>query len=127
MDTAPAAEPTAISAPATQPETVRSAGQADHEEQERQLLQQLTTMISEEKYYPYTARRRNLEGQAYMTVFIDHKGAITNFRVESASSAVFHKAAQVTLDRVKKKFKPQGLHFDQDFVIRVPIAYRLVE
>jgi protein TonB len=116
---------TTVAAP--QPEEKASFGRPGHEELEHLLLQQLTTMITKEKYYPYAARRRNLEGQAHMTVFIDRQGSITGFRIESASSPVFQKAAQVTLERVRKKFRPQGLHFDKEFKIRIPIAYRLVE
>jgi protein TonB len=112
---------------APQPEEKASFGRPGHEELEHLLLQQLTAMIGKEKYYPYAARRRNLEGQAHMTVFIDRQGSITGFRIESASSPVFQNAAQVTLERVRKKFRPQGLHFDKDFKIRIPIAYRLVE
>jgi protein TonB len=117
------AEPPAPSPPG--PEA--SVGRPGQEDGVRNLLLQLTTLIGEEKYYPYTARRMNLEGQAYMTIDIDRYGTITGFQVESTSSAIFEKAAKVTMERVKKKFKPQGLHFDKEFRIRVPIAYRLVE
>jgi TonB family protein len=121
-------ETVATEAPAPAPPepetTVARAGRIDGE---RNLLHQLTALIGKEKYYPYTARRMNLEGQAYMMVVVDRNGVITGFEVESASSAIFEKAANVTMERVKKNFKPQGLHFDKEFRIRVPITYRLLE
>ncbi len=104
--------------------SVVQAGQVDGK---RKLLQQLTALIGEEKYYPYNARRMNLEGQACMTIEVDRHGAITGFEVESASSAIFEKAAKDTMEQVKKKFNPRGLLFDKEFRIRVPITYRLLE
>jgi len=65
-----------------------SNNQAQLKQRKQQYLSRILSMIQSHKHYPYSARRRHIEGDVHVSFVVDTQGQVSNLHITGGSSAL---------------------------------------
>ena len=84
-------------------------------------LQKIVKLLSENLYYPRSARKRGIEGIVKVKFVLDTEAKTQDINVISSKSSILSRAAVKTIEELSGKFpKPQ-----EKLTLHVPISYKL--
>jgi protein TonB len=84
-------------------------------------LKEIIKLLSENLYYPRSARKRGIEGVIKVHFTLNKDASVENIQVVSSQSDILSRAAIKTIEELSKEFpKPQEV-----LILKVPIEYRL--
>jgi protein TonB len=84
-------------------------------------LKEIIKLLSENLYYPRSARKRGIEGVVKVYFTLNKDASVENIQVLSSQSDILSRAAIKTIEDLSKEFpKPQEV-----LMLKVPIEYRL--
>lgn len=110
-----------------QAETTHTSGSTDPkvDQQARQnAISALLAKLEKEKRYPNSARRMGLEGQVFINVELDSRGAIRSYRLDGADThPILQKSAMQAMERVYKKWQPVAI--SSAVTVQIPVRFEL--
>ena len=94
-----------------------------HSDLARQYLVMVRDSIESHKYYPITARRRQLEGRVGIRFVINLEGEVHNVEISSSSG---HEALDKAAQKAVISASPFARPPDQAFIDEIPLALTIV-
>jgi len=84
-------------------------------------LNEISSLIKENLYYPRRARKRGVQGVILVKFFLHKDATVSNVKILSSSSEILSRAAIKTITELSGKFpKPE-----EELTLKVPINYTL--
>lgn len=86
-----------------------------------QHIKKITQLLSENLYYPRSARRRNIQDDVIVEFKLSPTSEVSNIKIISSKSEILARAAMKTIQNLSNKFPSPA----EELVLRVPISYTL--
>ena len=84
-------------------------------------IKKISKLLSENLYYPRSARKRNIQGKVMVKFKLSRSAKAYDIEVTSSQSEILSRAAIRTIENLSEKFpSPQ-----EELLLHVPISYRL--
>ena len=84
-------------------------------------IKKISKLLSENLYYPRSARKRNIQGKVMVKFKLSRSAKAYDIEVTSSQSEILSRAAIRTIENLSEKFpSPQ-----EELILHVPITYKL--
>ncbi|MDB2562931.1 TonB family protein [Sulfurimonas sp.] len=84
-------------------------------------IQKITKLLSENLYYPRSARKRNIQGNVVVKFRLSRNAQVDMIEIVSSKSEILSRAAIKTIEDLSDKFPKPA----QELILHVPITYKL--
>lgn len=110
-----------IETPATVIETKVQKNQRLEQEYISQHIQKITQLLSENLYYPRSARKRNIQGKVIVKFRLSRSAKAYDIEIVSSKNEILSRAARRTIENLSEKFPSPP----EELLLHVPITYKL--
>lgn len=111
-------------APEKPPALPEPAGHEPDRKAMQNAISALLASLEKEKRYPNSARRLGLEGQVFINVDLDGRGAIRSYRLNDADThPILQKSVMQAMERVRKKWQP--VEISRAVTVQIPVRFEL--
>lgn len=86
-----------------------------------QHIREISQLLSENLYYPRSARKRNIQGSIIVRFTLSTSAKVHNITIVSSKSEILSRAAIKTIEDLSGSFP----HPAEELVLHVPITYKL--
>ena len=107
-----------------EPKEVETKSQKELRQQEQYIsehLKKIVQLLSENLYYPRSARKRNIQGKVMVKFKLSRSGKVSQIKIITSPNEILSRAALRTLKNLSGEFPSPP----QELLLHLPISYKL--